>query len=69
MREPCQHPAGITIKPDGVHELDPCLYRDIELHTKVDLTISRCERCGKITFAWTRTDETEDFDLRGDGPK
>ena len=57
----CRFPAGITIKPDGVNRLDPCVYTEKELHTNVDLVISQCVKCGHITFEWHRTDQTEDI--------
>ena len=65
----CRPPNGVVIKPDGVHELEPCLYEDKELHTKVDLTISQCSRCGHITFSWRRTEETEDIIYGELGPE
>ena len=57
----CRFPKGITIKPDGINPLDPCIYKEKELHTNVNLVISQCVNCGHITFEWYRTDETEDI--------
>ena len=59
----CRFPAGVSIKPDGKNRLDPCIYQDIEKHTNVNIVISRCMNCGNIEISWTRTSETEDFDL------
>lgn len=55
----CQHPNGIIIKPDGVNELDPCVYEDIEVYKNVTVTISRCMNCGNIEISWQRQPETE----------
>ena len=55
----CKFPNGITIKPDGVNELDPCKYEDIEKYANVTVTISRCKRCGHIEISWERQEDTE----------
>ena len=44
----CQFPDGITIKPDGVNELDPCIYEEIEKYENVTLVVLRCKKCGHI---------------------
>ena len=62
----CKFPDGITIKPDGVHELDPCVYELEEIHTNVTVYVSRCPRCGAIDISWTRTEDTEDIDAKGE---
>lgn len=28
--EKCHFPSGISIKPDRLNELDPCIYKEIE---------------------------------------
>ena len=38
----------MTIKPNGINELDPCIYEDIEMYTNVTVVISRCKKCGHI---------------------
>ena len=55
----CQFPDGVTIKPDGVNELDPCVYVDIEMFTNVTVIISKCKKCGHIDIGWQATDDTE----------
>ena len=55
----CTYPAGISLKPDGVHELDPCLYETIEEHTNVTLSIMSCVNCGHTEFSWVKQDTTE----------
>lgn len=48
----CQFPPGITIKPDGVHELDPCQYQQIEEHHGCTVRVLRCKKCGHIEIEW-----------------
>lgn len=38
----------LIIKPDGINELDPCIYEDIEMYANVTVIISRCKKCGHI---------------------
>lgn len=51
----------ITIKPDGINELDPCIYEDIEMYANVTIVISRCKKCGHIEVSWMRQDDTEEI--------
>jgi hypothetical protein len=55
----CQHPNGITIKPDGIHELDPCIYEDTEMYTNVTVIVSKCKVCGNVDIRWMRQEDTE----------
>lgn len=57
--EKCKFPDGITIKPDGINELDPCSYEEIEKHYNVTLTVLRCKKCGHIELMWDRQEDTE----------
>lgn len=57
----CSH-AGITIKPDGIHELDPCLYEEIATIKNCTVIISRCKRCGHIDVSWKRQEDTEEVE-------
>lgn len=41
MAKKCEFPEGITIKSDGEHELDPCVYEEIERYENVPVIISR----------------------------
>ena len=59
MKE-CSFGKGITIKPDGVNELDPCLYEEIETYRNVTVIVSRCVRCGKVDISWVRQEDTVD---------
>ncbi len=60
--EKCKYPEGITIKPDGIHDLDPCVYEDIEKYANVTVVISRCKRCGHVEISWMRQDDTVELD-------
>lgn len=55
----CSFEDGIEIRPDGVHELSPCVFEDIEMHTNVTVIVSQCKKCGKITIGWLRQENTE----------
>lgn len=55
----CKFPHGVTIKPDGKFELDPCLYETVERYKNVTVEIRRCARCGHIDIAWRRQENTE----------
>lgn len=50
----CQPPDGVSIKPDGVNELDPCLYDEVETYQNVTVHVLRCRRCGHIEIEWER---------------
>ena len=52
----CQPPDGVSIKPDGVNELDPCLYDEVETYQNVTVHVLRCRRCGHIEIEWERND-------------
>ena len=55
----CEHPGGIIIRPDGVNELDPCVYEDVEKYKNVTVIVSRCIYCGHIEISWVRQEDTE----------
>ncbi len=50
----CRFPDGVVIKPDGVNELDSCLYEEIETVEHCTVHILRCQRCGHIEIEWER---------------
>ena len=56
----CKMPDGITIKPDGEHELDPCTYVLKEIHRNVTVEILQCKECGHIPIGWYPQEDTED---------
>lgn len=59
----CEFPEGITVKPDGENELDPCVYEDIEMYANVTIVISRCKKCGHTEISWMRQEDTEQIDI------
>jgi hypothetical protein len=65
MAEKCKLPDGVLIYPDGVNELDPCLYEEIETIPNATVHIMRCTRCGHLEISWERnnnlSDEKEDY--------
>lgn len=66
----CKFPDGIVIKPDGVNELDPCIYEDIQVIHNVTVTVAKCKKCGYIDIAWKRQEDSWEEDLSefGDEP-
>lgn len=59
-RRRCRFPEGVTVKPDGVNELDPCTYQDVEIHRNVTVVVSQCTKCGHVEISWYRQEDTED---------
>ena len=59
----CQFPNGIVFKPDGINDLDPCRYIDIEIHKNVTVTVSKCKRCGQIDYSWKKQPNTKSIIL------
>lgn len=55
----CQLPDGITIKPDGVNELDPCAYTLMEEHRNATVRVYQCPKCGSVDISWVKQDDTE----------
>lgn len=60
-RHRCRFPGGMTVKPDGIHRLDPCTYEAKEIHINVTVTVSQCTRCGHVEVEWQRQEDTEDI--------
>ena len=50
--ERCHHKDGDYVKI-GEHDIDPCLYEEIERHYNCNVIVSRCKRCGNIDISWT----------------
>lgn len=53
---------GVVIKPDGVNELDPCVYEEIEKYANVTISVLRCKKCGHIELEWFRQEDTEELE-------
>ena len=54
----------MKIKPDGVNELDPCVYEDVEIHTNCTVIISKCTKCGNLEISWIKNEGCESYDPR-----
>lgn len=57
----CQHPGGITIKPNGKDELDPCDYELTEKWKNVTIEVLRCQRCGHVELLWHLQEDSENI--------
>lgn len=58
----CSFP-GLTIKPDGVNELDPCNYEEVECYKNVTVHVLRCKKCGHVELEWERQENTEQLEV------
>ena len=58
----CTFPGGITYRPDGKNEIDPCQYELIEKHRNVTVEVLKCKKCGHVEIAWTRQEDTDDIE-------
>lgn len=65
MGKKCSFGVGVTVKPDGTNELDPCIYETKEIHANVTVYVRQCPKCGSIDISWERQEDTEDI-LEGD---
>lgn len=59
----CSFPEGVRIFPDGVNELDPCVYEEIECYANVTVHILRCKKCGHVSVEWERQDDTDEIEV------
>ena len=59
----CSFSDGTIIKPDGINELDPCQYEEIQRFANVTVSISRCKVCGNIDISWYRQEDTEELEV------
>ena len=55
----CKFPNNLVIKPDGVNDLDPCIYEEVESLKNVTIHIMRCKNCGHIEISWEKQENTE----------
>lgn len=53
----------LTIKPNGIDELDPCSYEEIECWKNVTVHVLRCKKCGHIEIEWERQEDTEELEF------
>ena len=59
----CKWPDGVVIKPDGINELDPCIYQCVEAYANVIVEVLRCRKCGHQEISWRRTPDTIQLDV------
>lgn len=57
----CEH-NGITIRPDGIHELSPHKYVLEQRLRNVTIEILHCKVCGKVSIGWYRQEDTEEIE-------
>ncbi len=57
----CSFPNGMVIKPDGIHELDPCISETTEIHKNVTVEVRKCIRCGNVSIVWRTQENTESY--------
>lgn len=57
MPEKCEWPDGVKLVVGG-HEVDPCLYEEIEKWENVTVVVNRCKRCGHIELEWYPQENT-----------
>lgn len=64
-KEKCSFPANISVRPDGINELDPCVYEETERYANVTVIISKCKKCGHVDVSWIRQEDTAKIDESG----
>ena len=55
--EKCKWSPDFCVKPDGVNELDPCFYEEVETHYNCTVHVLRCKNCGHYELEWEKQDE------------
>ena len=58
-RQKCTFPDCVTIKPDGINPLDPCIYQTVEIFRNVTVEVMQCKKCGHVEIVWHRQEDTE----------
>ena len=53
----CSFGDGVEVRPNGIDQLDPCIYKVIEVHRNVTVEVLRCKRCGRVELSWYREGE------------
>lgn len=59
----CEFPNGMVIKPDGVNELDLCIYEVVEKYANVTIEVLRCKNYGHTEISWYRQENTEELEI------
>ena len=55
----CKAPEGVTIKPDGEHELSPHKFVEKDIIKNATVQILECTECGEISIGWYRNERSE----------
>lgn len=61
MAKKCKCKSSVTIKPDGIHTLDPCRFEVTERYANVTIEVLRCRNCGAVEISWFRQEDTVDL--------
>ena len=61
MAEKCSFGEGVTVKPNGVDELDPCKYVVDEEYMNVTVRVLKCRNCGHVEIEWERQENTQEI--------
>ena len=61
MDKKCSFGEGITVKPNGVDELDPCKYVVEEEYMNVTVRVLKCRKCGHVEIEWERQQNTQEI--------
>lgn len=57
----CSFGEGVTIRPDGINDLDPCQYDEVQILKNVTVHVLKCRRCGHVELEWERQPDTEEI--------
>ena len=58
----CQHKDG-DISRIGLHEVDPCVYKEVQTFRNVTVHVMECTRCGNVEISWERQEDTEELEV------
>lgn len=54
IHKECSFGKGISIRPDGIHELSPHIYQETQIIHNATVQILKCKKCGNESVAWMR---------------
>ena len=52
----CSLPDGMEARIDG-HDIDPCLYEEVETIEHCTVHVLQCTKCGHIEIMWEREND------------
>lgn len=59
----CDFPHGVTIKPDGEYEMNPCDFKLVLRYENVTVEILECKKCGDVSIGWHRQKDTKEIEV------